>query len=113
MGGFDTYSFQIVNKDLSMNIADTIISYICTQLTTDVRSIGLDCNLFHDGHLDSTAMLELTLWVGDTFNISIQNEDLIPENFASPRNIVEFVQRHRNAEITDVQRGAAASVASD
>lgn len=96
-----------------MNLADTIINYICTQLTPDARPTGLDCNLFHDGYLDSTAMLELILWVGDTFNIKIENEDLIPENFATPRNIVEFVQRHRNEEITDAQRDAAASVASD
>jgi len=96
-----------------MNIADTIINYICTQLTPDARSIGLDCNLFHDGCLDSTAMLELILWVGDTFNITIQNEDLTPENFATPRHIVEFVQRRKHPEVADVQLDTAANIASD
>jgi acyl carrier protein len=96
-----------------MTIGATVINYICTQLTTDTRSIDLDSNLAQDGHLDSTAMLELILWVGDTFNISIENEDLTPENFATPRHIVEFVQRHKNAEVADVQHDTAANVGSD
>jgi acyl carrier protein len=96
-----------------MNIGATIINFICTQLTAETHSIGLDCNLAHDGHLDSTAMLELILWVGDTFNISIENEDLTPQNFATPRHIVEFVQRHKNAEVADVQHDTAANVGSD
>jgi acyl carrier protein len=96
-----------------MNIGATIINFICTQLTAETCSIGLDCNLAQDGHLDSTAMLELILWVGDTFNISIENEDLTPENFATPRHIVEFVQRHKNAGVAHVQHDTAASVESD
>jgi acyl carrier protein len=96
-----------------MNTADTILNYIRTQLTVDNSVIGLDCNLFQEGHLDSTAMLELILWVGDTFNLSIQNEDLTPENFATPRNIVEFVTRLRNGEVAGVRQNDSVNIASD
>ena len=96
-----------------MTIAETIINYIRTQLTAETRAIGLDCNLAQDGLLDSTAMLELILWVGDTFNITIQSEDLTPENFATPRHIVEFVQRRKNALVPEVQQDAAANVGTD
>jgi len=85
-----------------MNTTDTIFNYIRTQLTVDTTAIGLDCNLFQEGHLDSTAMLELILWIAETFNISIQNEDLIPENFGTPRNIVEFVHRLKNGGVAAV-----------
>jgi acyl carrier protein len=96
-----------------MNIAATIVNHIRTQLTAHPGTIGLDCNLAHDGHLDSTGMLDLILWVGDTFNISIQNEDLTPENFATPRHIEEFVQRHKNPQVADVQLETSANIASD
>jgi acyl carrier protein len=96
-----------------MNTADTILNYIRTQLTVVNNSaIGLDCNLPQEGHLDSTAMLDLILWVGETFNLSIQNEDLTPENFATPRNIVEFVHRLRNEEVAGVPQNASVNIAS-
>jgi acyl carrier protein len=79
-----------------VNMIDKIMNYIRTQLSADADRIGVDTNIASEGHLDSTAMLELILWVGDTFNIAIQSEDLTPENFATPRHIVEFVQRRKN-----------------
>lgn len=76
-----------------MNIASEILSYIRTQLSADVAHIDLDCNLWTEGYLDSTAILELILWLESSYNITVQNEELTPENFATLRNIEEFVQR--------------------
>lgn len=76
-----------------MNIASEILSYIRTQLSADIPHIDLDCNLWTEGYLDSTAILELILWLESSYNITIQNEELTPENFATLRNIEEFVRR--------------------
>ena len=95
-----------------MNTTDTILTYIRTQLTVEASAISLDCNLPEEGQMDSTAMLDLILWVADTFNITIQNEDLTPENFATPRNIVEFVNRCTNEEGTGAPQDAV-NLASD
>jgi len=92
---------------------ETIITYIRTQLAGDADSIGLDTNLTQDGHLDSTAMLELTLWVGDTYNITIQSEDLIPKNFATLRYVMEFVQRCQVAEVPNLESDSTVNVGSD
>jgi len=93
-----------------MYIADYILNFIRTHLCVQARSVALDTNLSQVGQLDSTAMLELILWVGDTFNISIQNEDFTPENFATPRNIVDFVQRNASGLVGGIQAGSPASV---
>jgi len=77
----------------NMNIANEVRDYIRTQLSTNVDSIDLDCNLWTEGHLDSTAILDLILWLESSYNITIQNEELTPENFATLRNIEEFVLR--------------------
>jgi acyl carrier protein len=92
---------------------EDIVTYIRTQLAGDADSIGSDTNLTQDGHLDSTAMLELILWVGDTFNITIQSEELTPENFATPRHIMEFVQRHEVSEAAPVQRDFPLNVGTE
>ncbi len=76
-----------------MRIAHEVLGYIRTQLSVDVPDIDVDCNLWTEGYLDSTAILELILWLESSYNITIQNEELTPENFATLRNIEEFVQR--------------------
>ena len=78
-----------------MSIASEVLGYIRTQLSVDVPQIDLDCNLWTEGYLDSTAILELILWLESSYNITIQNDDLTPENFATLRNIEEFVERNR------------------
>ncbi len=83
-----------------MSIAHEVLGYIRTQLSVDVPDIDVDCNLWTEGYLDSTAILELILWLESSYNITIQNEELTPENFATLRNIEEFVQR------TSVQVGS-------
>lgn len=89
-----------------MSNVDAVLNYIRTQLTSESPNINLDTMLFAEGHLDSTAMLELVLWLGDTFNLAIQNEDLVPENFATVRNILEFLDRN-----TSTQSGQQCSMA--
>src|ERR1700716_786039 len=113
MGGFEPNGFPSATRSPSMNTADTILTFIRTQLTVDPSAIGLDCNLAQEGHLDSTGMLALILWVADTFNISIENDDLTPENFGTPRNMVEFVHRNRNGGVAGIPQDAAVNIASD
>lgn len=78
-------------------VSNTILNYIRHNLASQAPHIDVDTALFKEGFLDSTAMLELILWIGDNFKITIENEDLTPENFASIRNMVEFIQRNRAA----------------
>ncbi len=84
-----------------MSIADEVKGYIRTQLAADITDIDLDRNLWTEGYLDSTAILELILWLESTFNITIENEELTPENFATIRNIEEFVQRSSASQVAN------------
>jgi acyl carrier protein len=82
-----------------MNIANEVLGYIRSQLSIDVPDIDPDSNLWKEGYLDSTAILELVLWLESSYNITIQNEELIPENFATLRNIEEFIQRNAAPQV--------------
>ncbi len=77
-----------------MNILDQIVQYIRTELAPGSNSdISPDTGLLSEGLLDSAAMLELLLWVEETYHFSTQNEDLTPENFGTARNLAEYVNR--------------------
>jgi len=45
------------------------------------------------GIIDSTGILELVAFIEETYEIQIENEELIPENLDSVKNVVSFVER--------------------
>ena len=92
-----------------MRMIEQILQYIRTECAPK-SEILTDTNLFCEGYLDSTAMLEVILWIGETFDVTIQNEDLSPENFGTPRNIVDFVQRQLKTPV-ELEHDAASRIA--
>jgi len=78
-------------------ITTQLLAYVRKHLATEAPDLGPDTLLFKEGHLDSTAMLELILWVEETFQVGVENEELTPENFGSARNIADFIQTKSGA----------------
>jgi acyl carrier protein len=53
---------------------------------------------FMEGHiLDSTGFIELVSFVEETFGVTVDDEEMLPENFDSLRNIDEYLARKRAA----------------
>ena len=50
-------------------------------------------NLLEDDLLDSVAMMELVLWSEDHFGLSVDTDDLTPENFATLTAITEYIEK--------------------
>lgn len=57
------------------------------------------------GIIDSTGILELVAFIQETYNITIEDEELIPENFDSISNVSAFLGRKTNS-------GAEATIAA-
>lgn len=51
-----------------------------------------DISLLEEGIIDSVAVLELILFLEETFAISIEDEEIIPDNLDSVNKLVIFVQ---------------------
>ncbi|MEO8231770.1 MAG: acyl carrier protein [Ignavibacteriota bacterium] len=49
-------------------------------------------NFFEKGILDSTGIIELVSFIEQTFNISIEDEELIVDNFSSLTHITKYLQ---------------------
>ena len=54
--------------------------------------LGAEDSLLGKGLIDSTGILELVGFVQKTFEVKIEDEEIIPDNFDSIRKIAEFVR---------------------
>jgi acyl carrier protein len=53
-------------------------------------------SLLEKGVIDSMAMVELISFIEETYNIRIQNEELMPENFDSLASIAAYIKSKQN-----------------
>ncbi len=55
--------------------------------------LGNDDSFLEQGIIDSTGVLELVEWLEETFDISVDDEELIPENLDSVNRLAAYVSR--------------------
>lgn len=72
--------------------------------TDDDAALGNDDSLLQKGIVDSTGMMELIAFLEEQFAIRIDDEEMVPDNLDSVRNIVAFLTRKSSAN--NVQAGA-------
>ena len=57
------------------------------------KSLMDDASLLEEGIMDSTGVLDLVMFIEETFGIVVKDEELIPENLDSVNKLVAFVER--------------------
>jgi len=50
-------------------------------------------SFMEEGIIDSTGILELVFFLEETFSISVEDDELVPENMDSLQNIERFINR--------------------
>lgn len=61
--------------------------------TDDVSALADDASLVRGGIIDSTGILELIMFLEETFSIRIAPEEMVPENFDSVDRVAQFIER--------------------
>ena len=76
-----------------MSVKEKVRNYILENcLFTDDQSMLVnDESFLEKGILDSTGVLEIIVFLEDEYGITIEDEEMIPENLDSVSNIVKFV----------------------
>ncbi len=76
-----------------MSRQEEIFAFISKELVPD-RNLSFDPeqNLLEAG-LDSVAMMELIVWLEDNYKITIDTEDLLPENFGTLNAMAGYVEQ--------------------
>ncbi len=59
----------------------------------DDGTLGDDVSFLSTGIIDSTGVLELVSFIEEEYGISVEDEELIPDNLDSIQKLSDFVQR--------------------
>jgi acyl carrier protein len=82
-----------------MNVEETIKQFISEEILFGENSGKLDPNesLLRNGTLDSMALLRLVAFIEERFNVTVDDGELIPDNFETVNLINDFVEMKRQA----------------
>jgi len=85
-------------SDVAVDIKEKIRQFIIDNFFFGSTSESfLDADSFLDnGIIDSTGILELIEFIEENFQITTENDELIPENLDSLNNVTRFVQKKMN-----------------
>ena len=72
-----------------------IRQYVAQNFLFSDNGFGLsdDASFLEEGVVDSTGVLELVLFVEEAFNIEVDDEEIVPDNFDSVNNLAAFIER--------------------
>jgi len=80
-----------------MEDTQTIKEFIIENfLFGEKQEITLDTNLLEKGIIDSTGVVELVSFLEDTYNIIVEDEEIISDNFSTLKSISHFLQNKTN-----------------
>jgi acyl carrier protein len=73
---------------------ETVREYVIEDfLFGDASQLQEDTSFLESGIIDSTGILELINFIEEKYNIRVDEEDLVPENFDSLKNIVQYLEQ--------------------
>ena len=77
-----------------MGHIDSVRNFIVENfLFGDGEMLKDDTSFLKEGIIDSTGILELVMFLEETYEIKIEDEELVPENMDKLRNIALFLDR--------------------
>lgn len=77
------------------SIEQTLIDYIESTGRGSVEKgkLGLDEALIDKGLLDSVGVLQLVVFIEEKFDVTIEDDEVVPENFETVRTIGRYVRQ--------------------
>ncbi|MFH1129697.1 MAG: acyl carrier protein [Pseudomonadota bacterium] len=78
-----------------MGIEQQLQEYIIENFmySGEVDKLSLDLHLFDNGIVDSTGVLELVAFLEESFELQVDDSEMVPENFATISQLAAFVRR--------------------
>jgi acyl carrier protein len=78
---------KYIKKKFKVFIRDKFLLGDVSKLSND------DDSFLEKGIIDSTGVLELVSFIEDTFNIRVEDEELVPNNLDSLNNLTSYVKK--------------------
>ena len=91
-------SNQLETVDIQL-IHEQVCDFIRANfLYNESDALSDDESLFERGIVDETGILELVMFVEETYGVQVSEADLVPENFDTVNAVVAFVTERLGAE---------------
>lgn len=86
-----------------MENADIIRNFIIeNMLFGDAAKLTDGASLLDAGIIDSTGILEIVQFIEETFGITVEDDELLPENLDSVEAITLFIKRKTTVESNQI-----------
>ena len=92
-----TLDDQTETSHREAEIAATVRRYIVEEFLFGTSDVDDRASLLESGTIDSTGIVDLTLWLEVQFTIEIADEDMTTVNLDSVERIAQFVTRREAA----------------
>ncbi|MBZ9718438.1 acyl carrier protein [Mesorhizobium sp. AD1-1] len=77
--------------------SDQIRAFLASNFyVADPHALEVETSLLDQGIIDSTGVLEVIGFVEETFGITVEDSELLPENFDSIQGIARYVVSKEN-----------------
>ena len=76
-----------------MSIENDLITKITSELARTGSTIEAETSLA--GLVDSTAMMELVVWIGEKYGIDVEIDEITPEHFGSVKKLTEYIEKKK------------------
>jgi acyl carrier protein len=76
-----------------MTIQEQIRQYIAENFlfTDDGYPLPDDASFLEEGIVDSTGVLELVMFVEEMFSVTVEDEEIVPDNFDSVNQLAAYI----------------------
>jgi acyl carrier protein len=80
---------------MNMNMKSTIRQYILENLlfTEDESALHDDESFLDGGIIDSTGVMEIILFIEESFGFRVNDDEMLPANLDSVNNLATFILR--------------------
>jgi acyl carrier protein len=80
-------------------VADKVAAFLSDAHGLSEKEVpGSETSLLQSGLIDSLGMMELVAFLEQTFEVHIEDEDLVPENFETISAIARLVESKRDRD---------------
>lgn len=82
-----------------MEVSVTIRQFIIENfLFEEDENLKNDTSFLENGIIDSTGILELVTFLEETYEVTVEDEELIPENLDSIGNVIQYLAKKQGVE---------------
>ena len=99
---YTLYAGDVMSEQDKKSYIETVSHFVIEKfLFGDADELKEGTSFLEEGVIDSTGILELVMFLEETYAIKIQDEELVPQNMDSVQNIARFL---------DVKLGASPAI---